>query len=197
MSGRREFAVAYHDRLVTALRALDPAALEQVLELLERTWLEGRLVLLAGNGGSATTAEHMGLDLSKTLARSAGAGRGFRTVALTHGAAVTAWSNDVGGAEVFSGQIRDLGRAGDLLIVFSAKGNSPNIIAAVRAGRELGLGVIGFLGAGGGRTRELVDAAVVVDSDDYGVIEDVHVALNHTIVGYLSEWVARHSEPDA
>jgi D-sedoheptulose 7-phosphate isomerase len=188
VKSRADFAKAYRDRVVTALGLIDLSALEATLELLERAWTEDRLVLLAGNGGSAATAEHMDLDLSKGIARVAGAGRGFRTIALTHGPALSAWSNDVGPAEVFAGQVRDLARADDVLIVVSAKGNSDNVISAVGVARELGLSTIGFLGAGGGRTRELVDVAVVVSSDDYGVVEDSHLVLNHVVTEYFAEW---------
>jgi D-sedoheptulose 7-phosphate isomerase len=163
-------------------------ALGAALALLERAWTEDRLVLLAGNGGSAATAEHMDLDLSKTIARVAGAGRGFRTIALTHGPALSAWANDAGPAEVFCGQVRDLGRPSDVLVVFSALGNSPNVVAAVREARELGLRTIGFLGAGGGATAGLVDVAVVVESDEYGVIEDTHLVLNHIVTEYFADW---------
>jgi D-sedoheptulose 7-phosphate isomerase len=188
VSERARFAERYRDRVVQTLERIDVEALEAALALLERAWTEDRLVLLAGNGGSAATAEHMDLDLSKTIARLAGAGRGFRTIALTHGPALSAWANDAGPEEVFCGQVRDLGRPGDVLLVFSAMGNSANVVAAVREARELGLRTVGFLGAGGGRTRELVDVAVVVDADDYGVIEDAHLVLNHVVTEYFADW---------
>ena len=188
MSERASFAGRYRDRVVETLEQIDVAALEQVLALLEDAWSEDRLVLLAGNGGSAATAEHMDLDLSKTIARIAGPGRGFRTIALTHGPALSAWANDAGPEEVFCGQVRDLGRPADVLVLFSAKGNSPNIVAAAREAGELGLRTIGFLGSGGGATRALVDVAVVVDADDYGVIEDAHLVLNHVVTEYFADW---------
>jgi D-sedoheptulose 7-phosphate isomerase len=188
VSDRSRFAERYRDRVVQTLERIDVDALERALELLEEAWTDDRLVLLAGNGGSAATAEHMDLDLSKTIARIAGAGRGFRTIALTHGPALSAWANDAGPEEVFCGQVRDLGRPGDVLLVFSAKGNSANVVAAVREARELGLRTIAFLGAGGGETRELVDVAVVVDADDYGVIEDAHLVLNHVVTEYFADW---------
>jgi D-sedoheptulose 7-phosphate isomerase len=194
VSERQALVAAYRDRLVEALQRLDLDSVEQALGLLERAWHEDRLVLLAGNGGSAATAEHMDLDLSKTIARISGPGRGFRTIALTHGPALSAWANDVGPEAVFAGQVRDLGRRGDVLAVFSAMGNSPNIVEAVNEARALGLGTIGFLGNGGGRARDLVDIAVVVESDDYGVIEDAHLALNHLVTEYFARWVAGQGE---
>jgi D-sedoheptulose 7-phosphate isomerase len=196
VSERGRFVERYRDRVADALARIDVPAVERLLALLEDAWRADRLVLLAGNGGSAATAEHMDLDLSKTIARLAGPGRGFRTIALTHGPALSAWANDVGPEEVFCGQVRDLGRPGDVLLVFSAKGNSANVVAAVTEARQLGLSTVAFLGAGGGRTAELVDVPVVVASDEYGVIEDAHVVLNHIVTDYFAAWAreprARH-----
>jgi D-sedoheptulose 7-phosphate isomerase len=197
MSSRSGFARRYRDRVVTALELIDMNALETALEVLEKAWTDDRLVLLAGNGGSAATAEHMDLDLSKGIARIAGAGRGFRTIALTHGPALSAWANDAGPAEVFCGQVRDLGRAKDVLIVLSAKGNSPNVVAAVEEARDLGLATIGFLGAGGGKTGELVDVPIIVSADDYGVIEDSHLVLNHVVTEYFADWAKPPRERSA
>ena len=95
MKDRPSFIVERRDRLIAALTRTDGGSLDGVLDILERAWLEDRFVLLAGNGGSAATAEHMNLDLSKTIARIAGPGRGFRTIALTHGSALSAWANDL------------------------------------------------------------------------------------------------------
>ena len=187
-SAKRDVVERHLDRLGETLRRLETSSIEAALALLEDAWDQDRLVLLAGNGGSAATAEHMDLDLSKTVARLAGARRGFRTISLTHGPALSAWANDAGSEEVFAGQVRDLARPGDVLLVVSAKGNSTNIVAAVGEARELGLRTIGFLGAGGGRTRELVDVAVVVASDDYGVIEETHLVLNHILTDYFADW---------
>lgn len=190
MSERQAFAEQYRARLFAALERLDLVDVERALDVFEQAWVQDRLVLLAGNGGSAATAEHMDLDLSKTVARVAGAGKGFRTVALTHGPALSAWANDAGVDEVFAGQVRDLGRRGDVLVVFSAMGNSPNIVAALREATALGLHTIAFVGAGGGCARELAEVAITVDSNDYGVIEDSHLALNHLVTEYFGDWVA-------
>lgn len=188
MSERRTFVTGYRDTLVGTLERLDLESVERAISVLEQAWTHDRLVLLAGNGGSATTSEHMDLDLSKTIARIAGPGRGFRTIALTHGAAISAWANDAGVETVFAGQVRDLGRRGDVLVVFSAKGNSPNIVAAVEEAVAIGMETVAFLGAGGGRVAALVDVAMVVASSEYGVIEDVHLAINHLITDYFSRW---------
>jgi D-sedoheptulose 7-phosphate isomerase len=197
VSDRTAFAAAYRDRLVEALGVLDLDAVDRALAVLETAWEDDRLVLLAGNGGSAATAEHMDLDLSKTIARIAGSGQGFRTIALTHGPALSAWANDVGPEAVFAGQVRDLGRAEDVLIVISAMGNSPNIVSAVSEAAALGMRTVAFLGGGGGATRDVVDVAVVVDSDDYGVIEDGHLALNHLVTEYFARWATGRARSTA
>jgi D-sedoheptulose 7-phosphate isomerase len=191
MTDSRTFVTGYRNALVETLERLDVESVARAIAVLEQAWTHDRLVLLAGNGGSATTAEHMDLDLSKTVGRIAGPGRGFRTIALTHGAALSAWANDAGVESVYAGQVRDLGRLDDVLVAFSAKGNSPNIVAAVEEAAALGMKTIGFLGAGGGRVAPLVDVAVIVDSSEYGVIEDVHVAINHLITDYFGEWAGR------
>jgi D-sedoheptulose 7-phosphate isomerase len=183
------FVAGYRTRLIDCLSALDEQRIAEAIDVLERAWTHDRLVLLAGNGGSAATAEHMDLDLSKTIARLAGAGQGFRTIALTHSGALSAWANDVGVEEMFAGQVKDLARRDDVLVVFSAMGNSPNVVRAAEEGRAQGLRTIGFLGAGGGKLRSLVDVPVVVESDDYGVIEDAHLTLNHMVTEYFGEWV--------
>jgi D-sedoheptulose 7-phosphate isomerase len=189
------FVAGYRNRLIDCLSALDEQRIAEAIDMLEGAWLHDRLVLLAGNGGSASTAEHMDLDLSKTIARIAGTGQGFRTIALTHGGALSAWANDAGVDEMFAGQVRDLARPGDVLVVFSAMGNSPNVVRAVEEGRAQGLRTIGFLGAGGGKLRSLVDVAVVVESSDYGVIEDAHLTLNHMVTEYFAEWAKSRERP--
>jgi D-sedoheptulose 7-phosphate isomerase len=194
VSERRAFISGYRDRLAQALDSLDFDAVESAIEILERAWRDDRLVLLAGNGGSAATAEHTDLDLSKTVGRVAGPTRGFRTIAITHGPALSAWANDVGPEAVFAGQVRDLGREGDVLVVFSAMGNSPNIVAAVAEAKARRMETVGLLGGGGGQVATVVDVAVVVDSDDYGVIEDVHLAINHLVTDYFARWAGAPRE---
>jgi D-sedoheptulose 7-phosphate isomerase len=79
-------------------------------------------------------------------------------------------------------QIEALGRAGDLLVLHSTTGASPNLLAAAGAARIRGLGVVAFLGGGGGALRALVDEAIVIPSDDSSRIQEMHLALEHLIV---------------
>jgi|SRR5579884_3055245 D-sedoheptulose 7-phosphate isomerase len=174
----------YFTRVLAVLCRLDRAAVQDVVEALAATRDRGGTVFLCGNGGSAATASHMAADLAK------GAPTGKVTGLRTHSLAdsvplLTAWGNDADFASVFAEQVRTLVRPGDALIAISASGNSPNVLRAVEAARACGAVTIGLCGFGGGRLARMVDHAVVVDSDEYGPVEDAHLVLNHAIADAL------------
>lgn len=188
-AGARAVAEAHIARLRECLETVQPGQIERVAERLRQVVQSGGLVLVAGNGGSAATASHMALDLGKsTLGRPARTGGlRVRTVALNDpGPVLTAWANDAGYEGVFAEQIATLARPGDAVILISVSGTSPNVVAAARAARLAGATVIALLGRGGGSVRAMADLAVTVPSDDYGVVEDVHLAINHMITRYLA-----------
>ena len=143
-----------------------------------------------GNGGSASTASHMAADLAKNTI---GANmRRFRIMSLNDNVPLmTALSNDLGYHRVFTEQLMNLIRPGDVLVVISGSGNSPNVLRAVDYARDQCAQVVGLLGFSGGRAAELCDTAVVVDSEDYGVIEDAHLILNHILVEYFRDRLFR------
>jgi D-sedoheptulose 7-phosphate isomerase len=175
-----ERIAAYFKRVEHALRAIDTVAVARVVETLVDTHAGGGNVFLCGNGGSASTASHMAADLAK----GAPVGRvtGLRTVSLTDNVPIiTAWGNDVDFSEVYAEQVRNLVRRGDALIAISASGNSPNILRAVEMAARQGAVTIGLCGFGGGRLADMADHAVVVASDEYGPVEDIHLVLNHAI----------------
>ncbi|HEV3310815.1 MAG TPA: SIS domain-containing protein [Chloroflexota bacterium] len=169
---------------------------EVVVEQLRRARMDGRQVFIAGNGGSAATASHMACDLAKnTLNGNSDEAIGrFRVVSLTDNVAlITAWSNDAGYEFVFSQQLRNLARPGDLLVVISGSGNSPNILEAVRAARSIGLTTLGLLGFDGGKVRSLLDYSITVQSTNYGYIEDAHMVLAHAATDCFVKLVAAES----
>lgn len=181
------FSRKHIETLCGVLRNLPLGAWTRALQLLERAYVERRQVFLIGNGGSAATASHMANDLMLGVAK--GGARGFRAIALTGDVSViTATANDVGFEHIFAVQLRALGRRDDVLIAISGSGNSPNLVEATRVARQLEMVTIGFLGMGGGQLAPLVDVAVVVPSDDYGAIEDVHLVLDHVMTAYFRRW---------
>ncbi len=188
--GPREVVQAHLSRLQACLRAVSSPEIAAVAERLLRVAQAGGLVLVAGNGGSAATASHMALDLGKsTLGRPPRTGRArVRTFCLSDPSPVlTAWANDESYTRIFAEQIITLAHPGDAVVLLSVSGDSPNIVEAARAAREAGATVIALLGGRGGAVRALADLAVVVPSEDYGVVEDVHLAINHIVTRYLRE----------
>jgi D-sedoheptulose 7-phosphate isomerase len=142
-----------------------------------------------GNGGSASTASHMAADLAKNTI---GANmRRFRVLSLNDNMAIlTALANDLGYEKVFSEQLKNLIRAGDLLIVVSASGNSPNVVNAIRYAQERSAEVAGIFGFDGGTGATLADFSIVIPSNHYGVVEDVHLVINHILVDYFKARLA-------
>ena len=147
-----------------------------VLEASERN-----VVYVVGNGGSATTASHMATDLGVgSLRRS----NPVRCISLVDNPGVlTATSNDLDFSSVFSQQIKLLGRRGDVLICFSASGNSVNLIKAVEEAKKIGVLTIGITGFDGGRLKDLCDISIHTPTKvgSYGVVEDIHSTVSHVL----------------
>jgi D-sedoheptulose 7-phosphate isomerase len=179
----------YVDRLQTAVAALPRERLDELGETLLRAYRNSKQVFLLGNGGSSSTASHMAADLAKnTIGPNM---KRFRVVSLNDNAAImTALANDLGYESVFSEQLVNLVQAGDVLIVVSASGNSPNVLKAMRYARTRSAEVVGLLGFDGGAAAALADIALIVPSDNYGVVEDVHLIINHILVEFFKTRLA-------
>jgi D-sedoheptulose 7-phosphate isomerase len=196
----KSFVEGYLEAMVDQLRAVSPDAVDRIGRRLLETARSGGQVLVAGNGGSASTASHLACDLAKTVLGGSPELRTsrFRAISLADNVALlTAWANDVSYESVFAEQVKMLGRSGDVLCVISASGNSPNVVAAVTAARAIGLHTIAFLGCDGGLLSGAVDDCVVVPCDDYGHIESVHLVLGHLLTDWLRERLDGDGELDS
>lgn len=175
------FSKAYFEYLNAILKELQPAEIDAFVAVLESARENDNTVFVIGNGGSASTASHMGIDLSGAGFK-AGSERPLRVLSLTdNAAAITALANDFGYEHVFSKQLATHYRKGDVLVVISASGNSPNIVEAANWMRQQGGKVIGLLGFDGGKLKELCNVSIVARTPkgDYGPVEDIHLVLNH------------------
>jgi D-sedoheptulose 7-phosphate isomerase len=170
---------------------LDAAALGAASTRIVECLAKRRSLFLAGNGGSAATAEHWANDL-RCIADRAGWTPARVEALSVSSAQVTALANDQGYEHVFAHALRAGARAGDTLVVLSASGNSRNVLAALGEARRRGVNTIGLLGQGGGEALVLCDLALLVDSDDYGHIEDLHLACGHAV----TQHIRRHHTPD-
>ena len=194
-ASRREQAARLFAETVAELRALldrlGPAERDAVHALaadVHASWQGGGKLLICGNGGSAADAQHIAAELVGRFLREREA---YPAVALTTNSSIlTSVGNDYGFDAVFARQVTALGRPGDVLLVISTSGDSPNCVEAVAAARRAGLRVHGFLGKGGGRLRALVDGALVVPSDATPRIQEVHITLGHLLCRLLEDWQA-------
>ncbi len=140
----------------------------------------GRSVLTAGNGGSAAEAMHMAEEL---VGRYRGNRRSLPGIALTaDGTAMTCIGNDFGFEHVFGRQIEGLGKAGDLLVVFSTSGNGANLRRAVETARSQGLRTICMLGRDGGALAGHADLEIIVPGGDTAHIQEAHQVILHLIL---------------
>jgi D-sedoheptulose 7-phosphate isomerase len=179
----------YLTHLHAAVDALPRDRLAELGEMLYRTYRNGQQVFTLGNGGSASTASHMAADLAKnTISANM---RRFRVLSLNDNQSLlTALANDLGYQNVFSEQLKNLIRPGDLLIALSASGNSPNVIKAIRYAQGQCAEVVGILGFQGGEAASLADVSIIVPSEHYGIVEDVHLIINHILVDHFRHRLA-------
>jgi D-sedoheptulose 7-phosphate isomerase len=173
------------------LEGVDLAAVESVVQRLREARDRGATIYIAGNGGSAATASHWVNDLGKATKRS---GRSpMRVMSLGDSVSwLTALANDEGYERVFAGQLENFARAGDLLVVISASGNSPNLVRAVELARERGVHTVGLLGFDGGVLRTMVDDCVWLQTERgaYELVESIHSVLCHLVTICLVRDVA-------
>ena len=158
-------------------------------EEIARALLAGGRLLAFGNGGSASDAQHFVAELVGRLAKNR---RALSAIALTTDpSVVTAIGNDLGFDVVFARQVEAHGRPGDVVLAISTSGRSPNVLAAVRAARALGLRTIALTGNGGGPLAGLVDALVDVPHADTQRIQEVHIMVLHVLAQAVEEAALR------
>lgn len=155
------------------------AEIAVVAELVVATYRNDGKVLIAGNGGSAADAQHIAAELVSrfTFDRPA-----LPAMALTTDTSIlTAISNDYGYESLFSRQLEANGRPGDVFIAISTSGNSPNIVRALNAARELGIDSVGLTGATGGQMADLCRTCICIPSTDVPRIQEGHITIGHIL----------------
>lgn len=166
---------------LAALGALK-APIAQAIDIMVASLKAGGKILACGNGGSAGDAQHFSAEL---LNRFEMERPPLAAVALsTDTSTLTSIANDYSYEQVFEKQVRALGRRGDVLLAISTSGNSPNVLAAVKVARELGMAVVALTGRNGGRTPPLLgpgDAHVCVPHDRTARIQEVHLLVLHCL----------------
>ncbi|MEM8962649.1 MAG: SIS domain-containing protein [Acidobacteriota bacterium] len=174
------FLEHYVDAVPSLLRALDLGLVERAVEWLREARDTGRTIYSAGNGGSSTIASNLVVDLVKSA--SYGKPRRFRAHHLGDSVStLTAYANDEGYESIFAEPLRGFASAGDVLVVISGSGDSPNVLAAVRVGKELGCRTIALTSGQQGQLRSMVDLPLLVASRHMGRLEDCFFHLSHLL----------------
>jgi D-sedoheptulose 7-phosphate isomerase len=185
----RDYMTKYLSSLQGVLNELSADDLSRVADVLMQAYQNRRTVFICGNGGSASTASHWACDLGKGTVIE-GKPR-FRVLSIgDNQALLTAYANDCGYESVFAEPIRSLAQPGDVVILITASGNSPNVLAAAKAARDAGCTTIGLIGFGGGKLASMVHHQITVSSREYGPVEDLHMILDHIISGFLRQRIA-------
>jgi D-sedoheptulose 7-phosphate isomerase len=188
------FASGYFDYLRTVLDTVDSGSIDDLGVFLLDARERNATIFIAGNGGSASTATTMANDLGSDVMRKTGTDRPLRMMALTDNASVvTAVANDTGYENIFLAQLRIHYRPGDVLMVISASGNSPNVLTAVDWVHAQGGKVAGLLGFNGGKLKSTCDVTLHFKTEpgEYGPVEDAHLVVNHL----LAHWLQRNLVP--
>ena len=178
-SERARAGLAELAALATRVASEQAEAIAALAELYGQTLQGGGTLFFAGNGGSAADAQHIATEY---VVRFSATRRALPAIALTTDSSLlTACGNDLGFDEIFARQVEALVKPGDLLVLHSTSGESPNVVRAAQAARAKGVRVAALLGKDGGQVRALVDQALVIPSHDVSHVQELHLAIEHLI----------------
>jgi D-sedoheptulose 7-phosphate isomerase len=187
MENNTEYLNTYLESLITAIEHFDSEGFLKMVEMLKEARRARNNVFVIGNGGSASSASHIANDWIKNTRQKGKPD--LKVLTINDIAIFSAYANDEGYESVYAEQIRSFGEEGDILITMSTSGNSPNILKAIQAAKEMGIKTIGWTGKTGGKMRNEVDLCLGTTSDYCGMIEDMHMIFGHIITIALSDEV--------
>lgn len=171
--------------LYSAIRA-DKAIIDQIIanaNTIVEALRKGGKLLIAGNGGSASDAQHIAGEF---VSRFHYDRPGLPAIALTTDTSIlTAIGNDYGYERVFSRQIQALGRIEDVFLAISTSGNSSNVLSAIMEARKIGMYVVGLTGQSGGKMKALCDSCLCMPSTETPKIQEGHILVAHIICGLV------------
>ena len=179
-----EFFADYSSRLQSSLAAAEWPGVAQLAADIHDCWAQKKQVFFCGNGGSAGNAIHLANDFLYGIAKRPGGG--LRVNALSaNPAVITCLANDTGYDRIYSEQLSVLANPGDLLLVLSGSGNSPNIVAALEQAKAMKVKSYAILGFTGGRCKKLADVPIHFAVDDMQISEDLQLVVGHMLMQWL------------
>ncbi len=176
----KDWITDYIERQKAAHDSIPHDQVADLVTLFAKALQEDRQILVFGNGGSAANSSHFATDLGK--GSSDAIGKRFRVISLNDNVSwVTALANDHAYENVFSSQLQNYGKPGDLAMSLSVSGNSPNCVKGLQWAKDNGLTTIALVGAKRGRMAEIADHVIVINDTHYGRVEDAHMGICHLI----------------
>lgn len=176
-------AADFQDALTTLNKFVENpnnlTTMEKAISQMVTTFKNGGKVLSCGNGGSMCDSMHFAEELTGRFRKDRGA---LPALAISDPSHLTCVANDFGFEDVFSRSVEAFGKEGDVLLAISTSGNSPNIIKATKAAQEAGMKVIGLLGKGGGKLKDLVDFPLVIENTVSDRIQEMHIKIIHMFI---------------
>jgi D-sedoheptulose 7-phosphate isomerase/D-glycero-D-manno-heptose 1,7-bisphosphate phosphatase len=177
---------AYFEESARATAGIEWLEVDRAAHILTQAYIRGASVFSCGNGGSAAIANHLQCDHLKGVRTHTDLVP--RVVSLSCNIELlTAIANDIGYEDIFTFQLESQSRPGDVLIAISSSGSSPNIVRALSWARDHGLHTVAFTGFTGGGARSVAHVTIHIDSNNYGVVEDLHQSAMHAIAQYIRQ----------
>lgn len=152
---------------------------DTAVKMMVESYKNNGRVFSCGNGGSMCDAMHFAEELTGRFRKER---RPLGAMAISDSSHISCVANDYGYDFIFSKYIEAWGNKGDVLLAISTSGNSPNVINAVNAAKAKGMKVVGLLGKGGGKMKDMVDVALIVDSNVSDRIQEIHIKCIHIMI---------------
>jgi D-sedoheptulose 7-phosphate isomerase len=176
----------YQAEFIQTIQNLDFKTIELIYQKIELAREEGKQVFVIGNGGSAASASHWVCDFGKGI--NVDRSKRLRILSLTDNQAfITALGNDVSYNDIFVEQLKNYLNPGDTVIGLSVSGASENVVRAFQYANDHGATVLSIIGNKKGIMKDYSDISLIIPSSNYGVVEDVHMYINHVISQYMRE----------
>lgn len=172
---------SYIDNEIRILKELDVNVIENIIKEIDFSRERGNVIYVCGNGGSSATASHFCCDFNKGV--SGLSDKCTNLICLSDNIpTITAIANDISYEEIFSYQLKNRLKQGDILLAISGSGNSKNIVKAMECAKEKGNKIIGLCGYSGGKVKEMSDICLHVDINNMQIVEDIHMILDHCMM---------------
>lgn len=187
----KEYLETYIETIQKGMKDISENEFKKAASILASAYKNDKQIFVAGNGGSAGTANHFVCDFGKNAVRQPDGylkpgPRRFRILSISDNIEkLTALGNDIAFEEIFRQQLINLMNEGDVLIIVSASGNSPNLVRACEYAKEKKAHIIILAGFSGGKIKDFAEAALIIPLKEYEQIEDVHLIIFHMLTYYF------------